>query len=480
MCGHLNKNVSQIAQTGMMKNIITKIFNAAIKTRIMVIFSLIALILVGSMAFISYRFVRDIYLEQIEDQMALMNKVIANGLNKNYLDYIQNDNENMAYRYYQKKLSEANKTMQLHNIFLFDSTLSVIVKVKEDISAARLKINRNGIDKLKISSTTVSLPFKGNDNNWYMWGFYRLNEDYYLGIQESAVRFERLDSLTFIFGSIALLGLLLIFVAAWLVARAIASPIDRLVHFSQEIGEGNYSSNPPDSINGELAVLNNALVKMRNGILQHHEEKEKLLAEIAHEIRNPLGGVELLAGLINENLPNDNPNAEYARKITYEIQGLKNQVNEYLQFSRSAPPRPQHFDLSKVIAEINEIFKPQLKQKNIQLIWENNIEELKFDLSHMRQILMNLVGNSINVLAAKGKIWIYANRNGKHNYISVTDNGPGIAATDIESIFEPFYSRRNGGTGLGLAICRKLCNENQATLKAENNKEAGCTFTIII
>ena len=87
-----------------MKNIIRKIFNSAIKTRIMVIFSLIALILVGSMAVISYVFVRDIYLEQIEDQVMMMNNFLAHDLNPSYLDYIQSDSENMAFRYYQKKL----------------------------------------------------------------------------------------------------------------------------------------------------------------------------------------------------------------------------------------------------------------------------------------------------------------------------------------------------------------------------------------
>jgi signal transduction histidine kinase len=98
----------------------------------------------------------------------------------------------------------------------------------------------------------------------------------------------------------------------------------------------------------------------------------------------------------------------------------------------------------------------------------------------MRQILINLVSNSINVLQKKGKIWIYANSNGKQSYISVSDNGPGIAENEIKDIFEPFYSKRTGGTGLGLAICRKLCEENNARITVENNKEAGCTFSIII
>jgi signal transduction histidine kinase len=463
-----------------MKNIIKKIFSSAIKTRIMVIFSLIALLLVGSMAFISYQFVRDIYLEQIEDQITMMNNILAHDLNANYLDYIQTDTENMAFRYYQKKLSEANSVMDLNNVFLFNSDFKILVKARDNISPARLKINRNEIDGLKMSDNVVSLPFKAEDGNWYVWGFHRLTDRYYLGIQEGADRLVRLDSLALIFFGIAIFGLALTFFAAWLVAKAIASPINQLVKFSDEIGNGNYQSDPPTDITGELAVLNNALVNMRNGILQHQEEKEKLLAEIAHEIRNPLGGVELLAGLIKENLRNDSQNTEYADKIIKEIQGLKQQVNDFLQFSRSAPARPISLNLSNIIAEIQDLYEKQLEQKNISLIWENNITDLKFDLNHMRQILINLVSNSINVLQKKGKIWIYANSNGKQSYISVSDNGPGIAENEIKDIFEPFYSKRTGGTGLGLAICRKLCEENNARITVENNKEAGCTFSIII
>ena len=463
-----------------MKNIIKNIFNSGIKTRIIVIFSLIALILVGSMAFISYQFVRNIYLEQIEDQIIMMNNVLAHDLNTTYLDYIQSGTDNMAFHYYQKKLNEANTVMDLNNVFLFNGNFEILVKAENDISPARLKINRNEIEGLKISGSVVSLPFKAEDGNWYVWGFHRLTDRYYLGIQEGAERLERLDSLALIFIGIAIFGLVLTFFAAWLVARAIATPINQLVQFSSEIGNGNYQSDPPAEITGELAALNNALANMRDGILQQQEEKEKLLAEIAHEIRNPLGGVELLAGLIKENLPDDSQNAEYADKIIREIQGLKQQVNDFLQFSRSAPAKPVSLNLSNIVAEIQDIYKKQLENKNISLIWENNITDLKFDLNHMRQILMNLVSNSINVLQNDGKIWIYANRNGKHSYISVSDNGPGIADNEIKDIFEPFFSRRTGGTGLGLAICRKLCAENDARITVENNKKAGCTFSIII
>ena len=64
--------------------------------------------------------------------------------------------------------------------------------------------------------------------------------------------------------------------------------------------------------------------------------------------------------------------------------------------------------------------------------------------------------------------------------IHVTDNGPGIPDDMIDKIFDPFISKHSNGFGLGLAICRKLCQENRATIQGKNNPDAGCTFTVLI
>lgn len=463
----------------MIRKILFGIKNTTIKARIILIFSVITVLLVGLVTRISYTFVRSNYLEQIEDHVRLMNAVIARDLNPRYLYFLGDDQESMAYQFYQKKLADYAAVMELHNAFIFNRDWDILISLAEDISAARLRINRAEIAALQPHQNTASLPFKGADGQWYLWGFYRLDEQHFLGIQENVDRLKRLDYLDLIFLGIALAGILVTVVAAWFLARAIANPINRLVDFSSEIGRGNFKSAIPDGIHGELAILNKALVKMRDDLLNQQEEKEKLLAQIAHEIRNPLGGIELLAGLIREQPDDYSRNAAYIDKIIAEVQGLKAQVTEYLQYSRPVPAHPQDIHLNEIIEEVKVLYGKQLAAKKVRLIHGSSTSSFRFDRNHFRQIVFNLISNSIHAVDEGGTIEIKVSRNSGHTLITLRDDGKGIAEQDLPNIFEPFYTGRKDGIGLGLAICRKLCAENQAQITAANNPDKGCTFSII-
>ena len=454
--------------------------NTTIKTRIILIFSLITVMLVGLVARISYVFVRTVYLEQMEDHLNRMSTWLANDIKTDYLELIESDPENTAYHYYRNKLETFNASMQLNNAFLFNKDFEVLLKVNPDISASRLKINRTEISDISTGKTITSLPFKGEDNQWYLWGFYRINDQYYLGIQESANRLAKLDNLSLIFIAIAFSGILLTVGAAFFVARSVSRPIDKLVQFSSEIGHGNYNSDNPEGINGELSVLSNALSRMRDDISRHQEEKEKMLAQIAHEIRNPLGGIELLAGLIREHTEDGSQNAEYIEKIITEVQGLKTQVNEYLQFSRPVPAQIQDIYPDEIFTDIKRMLDNQLVENDLELIWSGNIGAVRFDPNHFRQIMTNLISNSIQMSPAGAKINVSAEKNGKYTTVAVSDTGPGIVEEDLKHIFEPFFSRRKQGIGLGLSICKKLAETNKAELRVKNNETTGCTFSLMI
>lgn len=463
-----------------MKNIIDLFKITTIKARIILIFSLITVLLVGTVARISYSFVKTIYLEQIAEQVKLLNSIIAKDLNLSYLDFIESDKENLAFKYYEKKLNDYYMNMQLNNTFLFNTNFEVLVSTGESISSARLKINRSEIYQLKTNEAVTSLPFKGSDNQWYLWGFYRLSNQYYLGIQESADRLNRLDYLSILFLAIGAIGILITVAAAWLLARSIANPINSLVQFSGEIGQGNFKTTEPKAVHGELAILNNALIKMRKNLLNQQEEKEKLLAQIAHEIRNPLGGIELLAGLIREQLDEKSQNAEYINKIIEEVQGLKAQVTEYLQYSRPMPAQLKDLTIDEIITDIKKIYRNQIGDSAITFSRDDKIINIKFDPNHFRQVMINLINNSLGVKPEAGKIEVKFSQNGTSKIVSISDNGPGIDDEDLDHVFEPFFTKRSEGIGLGLAICQKLCNENNARIAVKNNSEAGCTFSIII
>ncbi|NIS38502.1 HAMP domain-containing protein [Candidatus Saccharibacteria bacterium] len=454
------------------------------KTKIIITFSALTAILVIIISRIGYVSVREIYLKQISDQTQLLTQLIAKDLSPRYLSFLEEERpQSLASEYYRETLLNQAKGMSLPNAFIFDADYNILVQTDTQSIAtrhdSRLRLNRREIESLKIDKATTSLPFQADNGQWYLWGFYRLDKRYWLGIRENASRLAEVESLSLLFWGIGLSGVALAIVSGWLLARTLAKPVDKLVNFSRSLGEGNFSTSLPLSIKGELSILAEAMDKMRHDLAQHHREKEKMLAQIAHEIRNPLGGIELLAGLVKEDLVAKGGKTEYIRKILDEVTGLKTLITSYLNFSRPATPTPEWVPIKELAAEINGIFQNRIDQKNVQLVYNESEGKIWFDRHHLRQIMMNLVSNSLEMIGDDGAIKINSSRNRAETTITIVDDGPGIPENELQDIFEPFFTTRVNGTGLGLAVCKKLCEENQAKISVRNNQNQGCAFTII-
>jgi two-component system sporulation sensor kinase A len=228
---------------------------------------------------------------------------------------------------------------------------------------------------------------------------------------------------------------------------------------------------------GELKILSDALVSMRQNIADNQKEKEKILAQIAHEIRNPLGGIELLSSLIYESVENNSKHKEYSGKILKEITGLKELITSYLNFSRTAPAMPEEINIPGIVEETLSYLQNDIEKLNIAVQKDFQLKKITFDKIHFRNILLNLLKNSIESINANGGIMIYSGREKNRSIIQIRDNGGGIPEEIIEKIFDPFFTTKSNGTGLGLAACRKFCEENGALLSAENISH-GSVFTI--
>ncbi len=180
---------------------------------------------------------------------------------------------------------------------------------------------------------------------------------------------------------------------------------------------------------------------MRDGLARHHQEKEAILAQIAHEIRNPLGGIELLAGLVKEDL-SDEKGSEYIQKILDEIAGLKSLITAYLNFSRPAAPDPERINISEIVGEVRSIFENRLETQKVTFSGNGRQAYIDFDRSHFRQILVNLVSNSVEMLNGSGStIHIETRENGQFADVLVSDNGPGIPEENLEIFSSPFLPR---------------------------------------
>ncbi|MGO9989539.1 MAG: sensor histidine kinase [Steroidobacteraceae bacterium] len=211
----------------------------------------------------------------------------------------------------------------------------------------------------------------------------------------------------------------------------------------------------------------------------------RLSASIAHEIRNPVGAMSHAGQLLAES-PHIGP-AE--RRLTDIIHNNSERVstiiNNVLQLSRREATKPTRLLLGDWLDDFLPEFSQtmQLPIAQIGVHEESDDLEVRFDPSHLHQVIWNLCNNAIKYGEPRAGIALEI-RLSRLNptfrpCLEVSDRGPGIEAQAVDRIFEPFFTGRKGGTGLGLFIARELCQLNRAILLYEPRSGGGSIFRVV-
>jgi len=449
----------------------------------MTTFGFVTICLVLLLSRISYVFIKDLYLDQLSERVNTVSRLVASQIDKTYLNILQfGIITNSTSRYFRNTFDKSLIKDKGTKAFIFDKDFKIVVHSDSTyvlgFQESRLLLNKKEISDLSVNQSSSSLPFKGDDGKWYLWGFYRFDNNYWLGLSESASKLEKVDEFSHTFFYIGGAGMIIIFILSLLIAKSISRPIDKLVDYSSSIGKGNFNTASPAGMHGEINILASAMNRMREDLSVHQKEKEDMLSQIAHEIRNPLGGIELLAGLTKEDLQKQNLNTAYIDRILGEVNGLKKLISSYLEFGRPMYPKPEECCLSTIIDEVLNNFKNTLDDNKISVIMDLQTDKVFFDKEQLKQVITNLISNSIQSMKISGKISVSSSAKREKWIFSLSDEGCGIPPENLRNIFEPFFTTKNNGTGLGLAVCRKICIENKSTITVANNLEKGCTFTI--
>jgi signal transduction histidine kinase len=460
-----------------------QLFKRSLKTRIIFSFCLVMLLLVVIMAVSSYRFVRTLYLNQLSDHVRTTAALVGRQLNPKFIQVLEIGKPTLITRqYFAEFFTYSNYANPSTAFFIFNKEFTILIhSVSESENVGyqpRLILNRKEVFELKNGESTASFPFKGGDNAWYLWGFYRLDSDHWLGIQESAHRLQRVEEFARLFWYAGLGSILVTILLGWWLANRIMRPIAQLATVSAQIGKGNLQVAIPEDLPGELDVLTRSMDKMRDDLKIHQREKEELLAHIAHEIRNPLGGMELLVNLTKEDMQAGKQECRYLDRIIKEIAGLKQLITAYLNFSRPTPVKPEKIVLGEVIEEVKELLRDQLTKRNVSIEIDGTLNGFYFDRQHLRQIFLNLATNSLEATPDGLTIRIRVHEKSGLWEIVYEDNGPGIPDKDLDTIFQPFFTTKRNGTGLGLSVSKKLCRENGADLTAAASPNGGSLFMI--
>src|SRR5271156_1371668 len=215
---------------------------------------------------------------------------------------------------------------------------------------------------------------------------------------------------------------------------------------------------------------------------------------LAHEIKNPLTPIQLSAermrrkflGSMNEQ---DAQILERATTtIVAQVDAMKQMVNAFSEYARAPDMHFSRFDLNQLITEVVDLYRVQDSSADLKLLLDPQLPAISADRMRIRQILNNLVTNSLEALEGKvgARIEIethVAEEGPKHMAsvaIVVTDNGPGFQRDLIGTVFDPYVTSKPKGTGLGLAIVKKIVEEHGGRIEADNQRTGGARVRILL
>ncbi|MCG3202244.1 MAG: Adaptive-response sensory-kinase SasA [Gammaproteobacteria bacterium] len=208
----------------------------------------------------------------------------------------------------------------------------------------------------------------------------------------------------------------------------------------------------------------------------------RLVASIAHEIRNPLGAISHAAQLLEESDTHGREDQRLTEIIRDHAQRVNAIVENVMNLARREMPVPEAFELRPWLEGFVREFldRHDLGSDAVTVAIEPRDLTVRMDRGQCRQVLWNLCENALRYSRGAPLIELRGGtdeRSGRP-FLDVVDHGTGIAGEFVERIFEPFATTEAKGTGLGLYIANELCEANQASLRLEANTPGGCRFRI--
>jgi two-component system, OmpR family, sensor histidine kinase BaeS len=278
---------------------------------------------------------------------------------------------------------------------------------------------------------------------------------------------------------------LLALVAAGLVAARLTLPLTRLTGTVEAVAAGDRSirSGGADAP-GELGTLSRAVDRMADTLERQEQLRRGLVADVAHELRTPLaialGECDALIDGVVEASP------ERLVSIREEIVRLTRLVEdlETLASAQSAGLQLmiEPVDLAELVADLLAVRAPRLADAAVKLDAALGPAPVSGDPLRLGQIFTNLLTNAVKFTPTGGRIGIVTQADGGFATLSVTDDGPGIDADELEHLFERFWQGRaaagKGGSGIGLAVARELARAHGGLVEATNVDGRGARFTL--
>ena len=243
----------------------------------------------------------------------------------------------------------------------------------------------------------------------------------------------------------------------------------------------------PKASHGMILILRDITQVQKLQILVNRNERMKDLGQmattVAHEIRNPLGGIRGYATLLHRELEKNPELQQMSQAIIDGTKNLDRLVARVLHYARDVDIEPKQMDLVLFLRKVCKFIKTDPSfPKNVRLQVHLPIESFRIPLDEesMRRALLNLMVNAFQAMPQGGNLSLSLIKNDPIALISISDTGTGIEKKNIEKIFSPFFTTKQKGNGLGLSEAHKIIRAHHGTLEVRSSMGKGTTFTIML
>jgi signal transduction histidine kinase len=240
----------------------------------------------------------------------------------------------------------------------------------------------------------------------------------------------------------------------------------------------------------EMVATLQAELGEKNKLLERKERLAALgemAAGMAHEIRNPLGGIHLYASLLAKDVVAMPQSLQLVNKISGGVRRLEGLVSQVLHFTREIHVTRAETDLAGIVETALELAQPKIAERSIdvQVRGERPLPA-RVDEHLLGQAVLNLLLNSVEAMDHGGRLRVHFARateqdgEGRQMKLTIRDSGPGIPPAILDRVFNPFFTTKETGTGLGLAIVHRIVDAHEGTITVTNPPGGGAQFEIRI
>ena len=208
----------------------------------------------------------------------------------------------------------------------------------------------------------------------------------------------------------------------------------------------------------------------------------EMAATVAHEIRNPLGGIAGYAGMLERDLAADDPNRRLVHKITEGVGRLNRIVVSLLNYTRPLSLNVHPVNLAELVEETTAFFAIDIERSREDIRIERDFpaDELicRVDPEQLQQVILNLLQNAMQAMPEGGTIEVGLRAEGNTGVLIVGDTGVGMDDEVREKLFTPFFTTKEDGTGLGLVTSKKIIDAHNGQIRVDSEPGRGTQFSI--